>query len=146
MQRTANRIISLALAGVLAGCGPNAGGAGRADCTSTNAITQVTGECTRTLATLNEPRTEHVAVRTSDVQPFATVAYEVSVESGAVIVIFSDIVDSELTAAATPGQPARGQARVRLDPLNQINFGLAPVEGTATGVTYHVTFVCDCLP
>jgi hypothetical protein len=116
------------------------------NCQSVNAITQVTGECERTLATLTAPQTEQIAVRTADVQPYATVDYEVTVESGSVIVIFSDVGQSEVTAQAAPGQPARGQARVRLGLLNQITFGLAPVNGSASGVTYRVKFVCDCLP
>ncbi len=136
-------LAALALAACASGAGP---ARPQPDCTSNNALTQVSGECERTLDSLAEPKTEHIAVPTTDIQPYATVEYEVRVQTGSVIVVFSDVEQSELTAQAMPGQPARGQARVRLDPLNQINFGLAPVEGAASGITYHVKYVCECMP
>jgi len=146
MRRIIGLTCAIAAAFGLSACSLSPAVQTRPNCASVNALTQVTGECQRRLETVSEPRTEHVAVQTVDLQPYATLEYEVTVESGMVIVIFSDVEASEVTAQAAPGQPARGQARVRLDPLNQINFGLAPADGPAGGVTYRIKFVCDCLP
>jgi hypothetical protein len=131
----------------LAACLPGAVLGEKARCTgSAERITQVIGECERTIEKLGESDTQTIAVQTMDVAPFATVDFAVAVDSGLVAVTFTDHQGHEQTVHASPGQPATGSVRVRLDPLNQIKFDLAPVEGEATGVRYHIRFVCDCLP
>ncbi|MCC7359191.1 MAG: hypothetical protein IT317_06930 [Anaerolineales bacterium] len=109
-------------------------------------ITSITGECTRTIDTLEEKDTQHLAIQTSDVMPFATVDFTVTVEQGAVDVTFVDSRGNTQTTPATPGHPATGSWPVQLDPLNQIKFDLTPVGGPAQGVASHLSFVCDCLP
>lgn len=133
-------------AAVLAACSGAVLGTG-ADCTSSTALlTQVTGECTRTLERLDEAAPQVIAIQTADVAPFATVEFEVTVDGGQVDVTFTDSRGNDATARARPGAAASGQVRIQLDALNQIRFTLTPVDGAATGVTYTLQFVCDCLP
>jgi hypothetical protein len=120
---------------------------GQASCSgSTVLLTQVTGECTRTIDELAEEDTESLAVQTADIAPFTTVDYEVTVETGRVAVTFTDFRGNKQTVDATRTIPATGSVRLQLDALNRINFSLTPLEGTAEGVEYKVTFVCDCMP
>jgi hypothetical protein len=120
---------------------------GKANCSGSAAlITQVTGECERTIDELTEAETQHIAVQTADLAPFATVDFEVSVDSGRVRVIFVDSRGDEQSSEAWRDHPASGNVRVQLDPLNQINFKLEPVGGPAGEVAYHLSFVCDCMP
>jgi hypothetical protein len=109
-------------------------------------ITQVSGECERSIETLEEAETQRIAVQTVDVSPFATVDFTVRVDEGTVLVTFTNSRGSEETFEAVPGSPASGSVRVQLDPLNQIKFKLTPVGGPVTGVDYQLEFVCDCLP
>lgn len=141
------QLLSLGLAAVaLAACSGAVLGTG-ADCTSSTALlTQVTGECTRTLDLLEEAAPQTIAIQTTDVAPFATVEFEVTVADGQVEVTFTDSRGDDVSARARPGTPATGQVRLRLDALNQIRFTLTPVDGAATGVAYTLQFVCDCLP
>jgi hypothetical protein len=132
--------------GLLAACAGAVLG-GRADCTGSAALlTQVTGECERTIETLAEAETQHIGVQTADLAPFATVDFLVTVDSGTVRVTFTDYRGEAHTAEAAPGEPASGSVRVQLDALNQINFELAPAGGEASGVAYTLSFVCDCMP
>ncbi len=120
---------------------------GSANCTSSiELITQVSGACTRTLETLEAEDGESIAIQTSDPAPFATVEFELSVEAGQAAIIFTDVHGDKITTEATPGSPATGSVRVQLDPLSRINFKIAPVDGTAEGVEYKLSFVCDCMP
>ena len=144
MKPLPNALIVAALA--LSACVGNTLSA-QAACTSDVAqITQITGECSRTIETLDNADTQHIAIQTSDVMPYATVDIAVTVEKGAVEVSFVDSRGNPQTAQATPGRPATLSLPVQLDPLNQIKFDLAPVDGPAEGVAYQLTFLCDCLP
>lgn len=119
----------------------------QAACTSHVAqITQITGDCSRTIETLDKADTQHIAIQTSDVMPFATVDIAVTVEKGTVAVSFVDARGNTQTAQASPGSPAALSLPVQLDPLNQIKFDLTPVDGPAEVVAYQLNFVCDCLP
>lgn len=139
-------VLFLCLSLALSACVGNTVSA-QAACTSDVAqITQITGECTRTLDQLEDQETQHIAVQTSDVMPFATVDFTVTVEQGAVDVTFVDSRGNTQTTQATPGHPATGSLPVQLDPLNQIKFDLTPVGGPAQGLAYQLNFVCDCLP
>ena len=93
-----------------------------------------------------EAETEHIAVQTADVVPHATVDFAVSVERGRVRISFVDSQGDTESEEASPGDPATGSVRVQLNPLNQITFDLEPVGGEASGVEYHLSFVCDCMP
>jgi hypothetical protein len=113
---------------------------------STVLLTQVTGKCTRTFDELAEPVDESIAVQTADIAPFTTVDIEVTVESGTVAVTFTDFHGNEQTTEVTARNPGADSIRIQLDPLNRINFKLAPVDGPAEGVHYELNFVCDCMP
>jgi len=141
------QLLSLGLAAAaLAACSGAVLGTG-ADCTSSTALlTQVTGECTRTLDRLEQAAPQTIAIQTADVAPFATVAFEVTVASGQVDVTFTDSRGDDVTVRARPRAAATGQVRLQLDALNQIRFTLTPVDGAATDVSYTLQFVCDCLP
>jgi hypothetical protein len=120
---------------------------GQASCTgSTLMLTQVTGECSRTIEELSETANEGLGVQTADVAPFTTVDYVVTVESGRVAVTFTDFHGNKQTDEATSTSPVTGSVRVQLDPLNRINFSLEPLDGPAEGVEYKLKFVCDCMP
>jgi hypothetical protein len=120
---------------------------GQANCIgSVELITQVSGECQRTIDSLTEKTTERIAVQTADVVPFATVDFVVTVDSGQVVVTFRDAQGDPKSAEASPGSPVEGSIRLQLNPLNQITFDLEPVGGEATGVEYQLSFVCDCMP
>ena len=120
---------------------------GQASCSgSTVLLTQVTGECTRDIDELSEATDESIAVQTADIAPFATVEYELTVETGRVAITLNDFHGNEQTSEAAPGSPATGSVRIQLDPLNRINFKLAPLDGSAEGVRYQLNFVCDCMP
>ncbi len=120
---------------------------GAASCSgSTLRLTQVTGQCERTIDKLQKAETQRIAVQTSDAAPFATVDFEVTVETGQVDVTFTDYKGDKHTTSATPDSPASGSVRVQLDPLSQIKFELAPVGEAPTGVKYQLSFVCDCMP
>jgi hypothetical protein len=139
-------VLSLLLALALSACVGNAL-SGQAACTSDVAqITQITGDCTRTIETLEESGTQRIAVQTSDVMAYATVDYVVTVEKGTVEISFVDSRGNAKTGQASPGNPASGTVPVQLDGLNQIKFDLAPVGGPAEGVDYQIHFLCDCLP
>jgi len=145
MARMTRSLLALA-AVLLCACVGNTLSA-QAACTSdVGQIVQITGECTRTLDTLAELETQHIAIQTADVMPFATVDLTVSVEQGAVTVTIIDSRGNTQTAEAAPGRPGTLSVPVQLDPLNQIKFDLAPVDGPAEGVEYQLNFVCDCLP
>jgi hypothetical protein len=140
-------LFRLVLAGLLLSACAGSVLGGQAACTgSVELITQVSGECNRTIETLDEAETQHIAVQTMDVSPFATVDFSVSVDEGAVLVKFTDARGNDKEYEVTPGSPATGSLRVQLDPLSRINFDLEPVNGPATGVEYQLTFVCDCMP
>lgn len=141
------RLYSLALAALLlAACAGTVVG-GEANCTGSVAlITQVSGECRHALDTLEETAAQRIAIQTTDVSPFATVTFTVTVEEGAVQVKFINNRGEAETFEATPGSPATGSVRVQLDLFNRINFDLEPVGGPASGVAYQLSFVCDCLP
>jgi hypothetical protein len=109
-------------------------------------ITQVSGECERTIDSLTDKTTERIAVQTVDVVPFATVDFLVSVDRGQVRVTFMDAQGDAKSAEASPGSPAEGSIRLQLNPLNQITFDLEPVGGEAAGVEYEISFICDCMP
>jgi hypothetical protein len=113
---------------------------------STALLTQVTGECSRTIEELAETENESIAVSTADVAPFTTVDWQVTVESGTVEVTFTDFRGNATTTQVTRSSPGSGSIRIQLDPLNRINFSLAPLDGPATGVQYKLKFVCDCMP
>ncbi len=120
---------------------------GRAACTgSTVLLTQVTGECDRTIDELAKVEAQHIAIQTSEMAPFVTVDFELAVDQGQARILFIDSQGEQQAADAARGQPASGSVRVRLDALNQISFKLEPVGGLASGVTYHLKFVCDCMP
>ena len=85
-------------------------------------------------------------MQTSDVMPFANVDITVTVEKGTVDVTFKDSRGNTVTEQASPDRPAIISVPVQLDPLNQINFDLAPVDGPAENVKYEMTFLCDCMP
>jgi hypothetical protein len=120
---------------------------GQASCSGSVAlITQVSGECERTIDSLTDKTTERIAVQTVDVAPFTTVDFQVSVERGQVLVTFRDAQGDAKSAEASPGNPVEGSLRVQLNPLNQITFDLEPVGGEAAGVEYQINFVCDCMP
>jgi hypothetical protein len=120
---------------------------GEASCTGSVAlITQVSGECRHTIDALDETAPQRIAIQTTDVSPFATVTFTVTVEEGAVQVRFTNSRGEGETFEATPGSPATGNVRVQLDLFNRINFDLEPVGGPASGVAYQLSFVCDCLP
>jgi hypothetical protein len=139
----------LALLGLLAltACTSGMVLGGQASCSgSTLLLTQVTGECTRDIDELSEVADESIAVQTADIAPFATVEYELTVETGRVAITFTDFHGNEQTTEATPGSPATGSVRLQLDPLNRINFKLAPLDGPAADVSYQLNFVCDCMP
>ncbi len=120
---------------------------GAANCSgSTVLLTQVTGECTRRIEELSEEDPESIVVQTADAAPFATVAYEVTVETGKVAITFTDFQGNEHSTEAAPRSPATGSVHVQLDLLSRINFKLIPVEGAAEGVDYNIKFVCDCMP
>jgi hypothetical protein len=139
-------LISVLTALALSACVGNAL-SGQAACNSDVAqITQITGDCTRTIETLEEAETQHIAIQTSDVMAFATVDFVVTVEKGLVAVTFVDSRGNTQTKQASPDQPATGSVPVQLDPLNQIKFDLAPVDGPAEGVEYELHFLCDCMP
>ncbi len=143
------RLYSLLLIGLLAALPACAGSVlgGQARCTgSTALITQVSGECERTIESLSEAETQRIAVQTTDVVPHATVDFQVSVDRGQVRITFVDSQGDTQSEEAAPGSPASGSVRVQLDPLNQIKFDLEPVGGEAEGVEYHITFLCDCMP
>jgi len=146
MRRTPRLIYAVLAAAVLAACAGSVLG-GQATCSGSVAlITQVSGECERTIETLEAVETQHIAVQTVEVAPFATVDFVVRVSEGTVQVTFTDSRGNEETVEATPGNPASGSVRVQLDPFNRINFELAPVDGPASGVEYYLEFVCDCMP
>lgn len=139
--------IALTLAALtLSACVGNTLSAQAACVSDVGQIVQITGECSRTIETLAEAETQHLAIQTSDVMPFATVEIAVTVEQGAVEVKFVDSRGNTQTAEAAPGQPATLSVPVQLDPLNQIKFDLTPLDGPAEGVEYQLNFVCDCLP
>ncbi len=139
-------IVAVLAAALLAGCAGSVLG-GQATCTGSVAlITQVSGECERTIETLEEAETQHIAVQTVEVAPFTTVDFLVRVAEGTVRVTFTDSRGNEQTVEAVPGSPATGSVRVQLDAFNRINFELAPVDGPASGVEYYLEFVCDCMP
>jgi hypothetical protein len=120
---------------------------GQAKCSGSVAlITQVSGECERTIDSLTDAQTERIAVQTVDVVPHATVDYAVTVDRGRVRISFVDSSGDTEAAEASPGDPVSGSVRVQLNPLNQISFELEPVGGEASGVEYHISFVCDCMP
>jgi hypothetical protein len=120
---------------------------GEANCLgSTELITQVSGQCTRTFDDLKETENDSIAIQTSDVSPFVTVDWEAQVETGRVAITFTDFHGNEHTTEVTPRSPGSGTVRVQLDPLNRIRFTLTPLDGPATGVKYELNFVCDCLP
>jgi hypothetical protein len=120
---------------------------GEASCTvSTALLTQVTGECTRSIDKLAEEENESIAIQTAEVAPFTTVEWTLTVESGRVAISFSDFRGDEQTTEVTPENPGSGSVRVQLDPLNRLNFTLAPLDGPAEGVEYKLDFVCDCMP
>ncbi len=109
-------------------------------------IIQITGECTRTIEALDKAETQHLAIQTADVMPFATIDLTVTVDTGTVEVTVVDSRGNTQAAQASPGNPAALSLPVQLDPLNQIKFDLTPVDGPAEGVAYQLNFVCDCLP
>lgn len=118
-----------------------------AHCTgSTELITQVSGACNRIIEELTEVENESIAVQTSDIAPFATVDWQLTVELGAVTVTFTDFRGNAQTTEVTPTHPGSGSVRVQLDPLNRLNWSITPVGGVATGVDYQLKFICDCLP
>ncbi len=120
---------------------------GQAACTgSTVLLTQVTGECTRSLDELTEVVDESIAIQTADIAPFVTVDYVLTVETGRVAITFTDFHGNEQTTEASRTDPGSGSVRVQLDALNRLQFKLAPVDGTAEGVAYELKFVCDCMP
>jgi hypothetical protein len=138
-------ILIISLAALPACAGSVLGG--QADCTGSVAlITQVSGECERSIDSLTEAETQSIAVQTADVVPFATIDFQVTVDQGQVRVTFVDAQGDTKTYDAEPGSPASGNLRVQLNPLNQINFELEPVGGEATGIEYQLNFVCDCMP
>ena len=146
MRRIPRLIYAVLAAAVLAACSGSVLG-GQASCSGSVAlITQVSGECERTIETLEEAEAQHIAVQSADVAPFATVDFVVRVSEGTVQVTFTDSRGNEQTVEATPGNPATGSVRVQLDVFNRINFELAPVDGPASGVEYYLEFVCDCMP
>lgn len=146
MRRLLLRLLATLTLLALAACAGTVLG-GQAKCSGSPALlTQVTGECERTLSELKEAQTERIAVQTPDLAPFATVEFEVSVASGRVKVTFVDYKGDAQSTEAAPGRPASGSVRVQLDPLNQINFKLEPVDGPAKDVSYRINFVCDCMP
>jgi hypothetical protein len=139
-------ILHLLLALALTGCMGSVI-SGQAACDSdVSQITQITGECTRTIDALEKKETQHIAVQTSDIVPFATVDIQVTVETGTVKVTFKDARGNVQEEEASPDNPATLSVPVQLDGLNQINFDLEPVGGPATGVDYALSFVCECLP
>lgn len=146
MHRLTTLVRAVFTASLLAACAGSVLG-GQATCSGSVALlTQVSGECERTIETLEKAETQRIAVQTAEVAPFATVDFIVRVEAGTVRVTFKNSRGNEETFEASPGSPASGSVRVQLDPLNQINFELAPLDGTATGVAFQLEFVCDCMP
>jgi hypothetical protein len=128
-------------------CNTGAVGFGEAACSTSSALlTQVSGECKRSIESLDEVENESVTITTPDVAPFATVDWQATVESGRVEVKFTDFRGNEQLTEVTPDNPGSGSVRVQLDPLNRINFTLTPLDGTAEGVEYELKFVCDCMP
>lgn len=113
---------------------------------STALLTQVTGECARTIDELTETENESIAVQTPDVAPFTTVDYELTVESGRVAITFTDFRGNAHTTEVTRTSPGGGSVRIQLDPLNRLNYSLTPLDGPAKGVEYKLKFICDCLP
>jgi hypothetical protein len=139
------RVLALLSLLPLAACGGLV--LGQAKCAgSTELITQVSGQCTRTFEELKEAENDSIAVQTSDITPYATVNWEAEVEKGRVEVSFTDFHGNEHPTEITPSSPGSGSVRVQLDPLNRIRFTLTPLDGPATNVTYKIDFVCDCLP
>jgi hypothetical protein len=146
MARFSGRIRLLLATLLLTACAGTVLG-GQATCIgSVELITQVSGECSRTIETLDEAETQHIAVQTMDVSPFATVDFQVTVDEGTVLVKFTNSRGNAEEFEASPGNPASGSVRVQLDFVGQINFELEPVDGPATGVEYQLEFVCDCMP
>ena len=120
---------------------------GEASCTTSTALlTQVTGECTRSIEELTEADHESLAIQTADVAPFTTVDWQLTVEAGRVEIKFTDFRGTEQVTEVTPSSPGSGSVRLQLDPLNRLNFSLTPLDGPAEGVEYELKFVCDCMP